>query len=118
MHDHDGMADDLREAGAELIRSICAQRGWSSARLAREAGVAPSTLFRALEPNGKFVMSTRTKAKIEAFADGHAAAPPKLADASQVALHQLPNGKVRLRIDKMVEMPVALKVLTILEGGE
>lgn len=49
-----------RERIASQIRATMAARGWSAARLAREAGVAPSTITRALDDGGRFVMSNRT----------------------------------------------------------
>lgn len=47
-----------------LIESVMKGRGWSAARLAREAGVAPSTITRALDPDGAFMPTLRTIQKI------------------------------------------------------
>lgn len=53
-----------RAEAIRLIRSVMNAREWSAARLAKEAGVAPSTITRALDPNGQFMPSMRTIQKI------------------------------------------------------
>lgn len=65
------MADDAagitKEHVVELVRVILRNKGWSAARLAREIGVAPSTITRALDPEVQFLPSARTLNKLVAI---------------------------------------------------
>lgn len=54
----------LKKDVAEIIAQALKDRGWSAAKLAREAGVAPSTITRALDMSVKFIPSTRTMNRI------------------------------------------------------
>lgn len=39
-------------------------------------------------------------------------------EGAALIMHQMPNGKVRLQINKVVDMAKALRILAELEGGE
>lgn len=53
-----------KEGIPHLIRTLLTDENWSAARLAREMGVAPSTITRILNPNSKFTPSTQTIEKL------------------------------------------------------
>lgn len=61
--------DAQRDLTTEYIRAVMEYHGWSAAELARRAGVAPSTITRALDPEVKFVPSSRTMTKIRAASE-------------------------------------------------
>ena len=58
------MADVLRDQVADMIGRIMKHYGWSASRLAKEVGVAPSTITRALDPKSSFTPSGATVNKI------------------------------------------------------
>lgn len=66
----------------EYVRTVLSQMGWSASRLAREAGIAATTLTRALNnPDHKFKLSLTTLEKIRAasgigFPSDAASLPP------------------------------------------
>lgn len=59
---------EVKEPIAKVIRAVMETQGWSGAQVAREAGVAPSTITRALDPETEFVPSSRTVAKVMGLA--------------------------------------------------
>lgn len=58
------VAEPIKENVVNLINVILRDQKWSAARLAREVGVSPSTITRALNPETKFVLSARTISKL------------------------------------------------------
>ncbi|CAM2823559.1 helix-turn-helix domain-containing protein [Brevundimonas diminuta] len=58
------MSNELRDQTAQIIRSIMEQQGWSASQTAREAGLSPSTLTRALDEDSPFTPSSATLQKL------------------------------------------------------
>jgi hypothetical protein len=53
------------------------------------------------------------------YGDAESGAPAQArSDGAPVILHQMPNGKARLQINKVIPYALALKVLAMLEEGE
>jgi transcriptional regulator with XRE-family HTH domain len=76
---------DFEAASLAYIRYVMAQGGLSAARLARMAGVSPSTLTRALnDPNHKFTLSMKTIEKIATFSKINPAPFLQAKDAPQI----------------------------------
>lgn len=65
------MIDSTKRSIANQIRRVLTERSWSAAQLAREAGVSPSTITRALDPAVAFVPSTRTLEKLSRYFSSH-----------------------------------------------
>lgn len=78
---------DPRSRLRSWLTQIMETRHWKPADAARHAGVAPSTIGRALDPSSKFVMSTATIARI---ANAARIAPPSdmLPDATGFAARE------------------------------
>jgi SOS-response transcriptional repressor LexA len=96
------MTNDLRDqvdastkrASAAMIRLVMTKLDISAAQLARRAGIAPSTITRALDPNIRFTPSARTMARIGAVAGG---ADPDAAPPLALRDDSVPEMKSRLR---------------------
>ena len=58
------MDDAIRTQVAATIEALMKANSWSATRLAKEAGVAPSTITRALDPKSSFTPSGSTLNKI------------------------------------------------------
>lgn len=58
------MTSELRDQTAQIIRTIMKQEGWSASQTAREAGVSPSTITRALDEKSPFTPSAATLHKL------------------------------------------------------
>lgn len=58
------MAELLKEHVVRMITLIMSGKGWSATRLAKEAGVSPSTITRALDPKNPFMPSGTTISKL------------------------------------------------------
>lgn len=54
----------LRETIRAWLNGLIAKHGTSARKVATQSGIAPSTIYRALEESGDFVMSTTILAKI------------------------------------------------------
>ena len=63
----DDPRDQVQANTREWIKKVLERRGWTPNRLAKEAGVSPATIFRALNDD-RFVTSTTTLEKIAAAA--------------------------------------------------
>lgn len=102
------------------LRSRLEESGLTVAALSARSGVSKATIHRALSEGYPFTPSRSTVAKLEAafgsVGDSPAVSTP---DAPPIALAQLPNGKARLQINKVVPYSLALRVLAMIEeGGE
>lgn len=67
----------------DWMKSILAERDWSPARWAKEAGVAPSTVQRAIKDDYAFVTSSRTLDKLARAANSPA--PGFISETSPIA---------------------------------
>lgn len=56
--------DTVRESVRDWITDVMGRTGLSAGKLARRAGVAASTIHRALDPTGTFIMTVTTLTKI------------------------------------------------------
>jgi len=74
----------------DWIQGVLDRQGWSAGRFAKKAGVAPSTVTRALDPAYEFVPSTRTLAKLAAVADEPPPILPPTPRQSQIVPAFLP----------------------------
>lgn len=79
------MSNDLvKQMMADIIKGIMEDNGWSAARLAKEAGVAASTVTRALDMSVKFVPSSRTMGRLNAARWKGAQYPPEIREIAAV----------------------------------
>lgn len=69
------MIDPQQELQREMVRRMCAETGLDLTNLARQAGVAASTLTRFMNKPVKNLLSARTIAKLERVAGRQQAEP-------------------------------------------
>lgn len=60
----DPETEDIRDRMARAVRMVMDHTGQSASQVARKAGVAPSTITRLLDPDGKFVPTNATVQKL------------------------------------------------------
>lgn len=72
MQQADSVDDDIREVMARSVRLVMKHTGQSASQIARAAGVAPSTVTRLLDPDGKFVPTNATVQKLGKMLREHA----------------------------------------------
>lgn len=104
------MSDSVKDQLASIVRKVMADRRWSASQVAREAGVAPSTITRALDPASSFVPSGRT---LEKVAKVYVA--PIIAVRDEEVAANVAQARKATR-DAMVEIR-ALPVLGVVEQG-
>lgn len=75
MHD----PDTPKQQASRWLQEVLSHTGWNAARLAREAGLAPSTISRGIDPDSKFVPTIPT---LQAVARAAKMAPPAELDPS------------------------------------
>jgi hypothetical protein len=78
-----GMSDDPAAEIRDWLNSVMQEKGLSPPQWARAAGVAASTIQRAIKPSYKFVTSSKTLAKLASAAG---ATPPKIAQATSAQI--------------------------------
>lgn len=125
-------ADDISISARARRLKEARKRAFPSAAAAAEAlGINPVTVRAHENGQNGFPIETAS-AYAETFGvsldwlltgDGGAPAGDPVQkdyrpEATPLALHQLPNGKARLQINKVVPFDVALKVLALIEGVE
>lgn len=110
------MEEDTNTSLSEA-RALIDASGMSVERLAKLSGISRATLYR-WKNRDDFIPNGRALERLRRVCAGD---PPKehpRPEGAALIMHQMPNGKVRLQINKVVDMAKALRILAELEGGE
>lgn len=109
------MEEDTNTSLAEA-RALIDASGMSVERLAKLSGISRATLYR-WKNRDDFIPNGRALDRLRTACAGNQPKAPRPEGAALI-MHQMPNGKVRLQINKVVDMAKALRILAELEGGE
>lgn len=83
MNDNCGVSDDPAAEIRDWLNAVMAEKGLTPPQWARAAGVAASTIQRAIKPSYKFVTSSKTLAKLATAAG---AVPPRIAHVTSAKI--------------------------------
>lgn len=109
--------EDGEPPGKTEARRLIQKLNMSMDQVSRATGVHRSTVFR-IVGDAPFAPSSRTLDKLRRAAGEAPVAPSAPPSRVAVILHQLPDGKARLQVDKVIPFNLALEILAKIEGAK